>query len=112
MTTYVQHAKPASPKRVGVLALFGCPIPPDSPVPRKLAELGGIEGQTFVFECVSTLDRLAALERLATDPRMGQRRRTQRARVHAQAPSARSREQAERMDKLAVEDPAFDAAWE
>jgi hypothetical protein len=66
MTTYVQHAKPASPKRVGVLALFGCPIPPDSPVPLKLAELGWIEGQTFVFECVSTLDRLASLERLAT----------------------------------------------
>jgi putative ABC transport system substrate-binding protein len=34
---------------------------------RRLRELGWIEGQTFVFECVSTVDRLDQVPELARD---------------------------------------------
>ena len=34
---------------------LGCPIPPDSPLTRRLTELGWIEGQNLVFECVSAV---------------------------------------------------------
>jgi putative ABC transport system substrate-binding protein len=45
-------------KHIGVLAAFGpCPFRPDNPVVRALAELGWIEEQNFVFDCVSSVDR-------------------------------------------------------
>jgi putative ABC transport system substrate-binding protein len=57
----------APPKRIGILAQYGCPIPPDSPIPRRLKELGWAEGQTFVFDCVSTVGRLAEVPVLARE---------------------------------------------
>jgi putative tryptophan/tyrosine transport system substrate-binding protein len=57
-------------KRVGYLVAFiPCPLPSDHPAVRRLGELGWIEGQNFVFDCVSAvghyghLDQLAALAR-------------------------------------------------
>jgi len=52
-------------KRVGVLAQFGCPVRPDSPVRPRLGELGWIEEQTIVFDCVSTVGSLDQLPALA-----------------------------------------------
>jgi putative tryptophan/tyrosine transport system substrate-binding protein len=66
LTCYTQQSTAAPPKRVGVLAVFGCPIAPNWLAARRLAELGWIEGQNFVFDCVSTvghLDQLPALAR-------------------------------------------------
>ena len=63
LASYAQQPKQPL-KRVGVLAQFGCPVRPDSPVRPRLGELGWIEGQTIVFDCVSTvgsLDQLSAL---------------------------------------------------
>ena len=41
-------------KRVGVLGWGDpCPMQPDDPVRRRLAELGWIEGQNIVLDCVS-----------------------------------------------------------
>jgi putative ABC transport system substrate-binding protein len=57
----------APPKRVGLLALFGCPIPPDWAGSRRLAELGWIEAQTFVYDCVSTVGRLDQMQALARE---------------------------------------------
>jgi putative tryptophan/tyrosine transport system substrate-binding protein len=56
----------APPKRVGVLAVSGCPISSNWAATRRLAELGWVEGRNFGFECVSTggrLDQLPALAR-------------------------------------------------
>ena len=55
---------PQSLKRIGVLAVFGCPMLPGS-FQRRLAELGWVEGQNFVFDCVSSIDRLDQLPALA-----------------------------------------------
>jgi putative ABC transport system substrate-binding protein len=65
---YAQQPKAASPKRVGILTqLVGCPIRPDNSIHRGLTELGWVEGQTFVFECVSTVGRLDQLPALARE---------------------------------------------
>src|SRR5499433_3898019 len=45
-------------KRIGTLAAIGrCPLRPDNPAVRALGKLGWIEGQNFVFDCVSSVDR-------------------------------------------------------
>jgi putative ABC transport system substrate-binding protein len=55
-------------KRVGILAsAVPCPLQPDSVVVRRLAELGWVEGQNFVFECVSAVGRLEQLPALAQE---------------------------------------------
>jgi putative ABC transport system substrate-binding protein len=63
------HAQePKQPlKRIGVLAVFGCPLQPGGSLHRRLAELGWIEGRNFVFDCVSTIDRLDQLPELARE---------------------------------------------
>src|SRR5262249_28132953 len=45
-------------KRVGGLAPIPCPLQPDNLAVRRLAELGWIEGQNIVFDCVSTVGRV------------------------------------------------------
>jgi putative tryptophan/tyrosine transport system substrate-binding protein len=60
------QSAPPSPKRIGILTLFECPVAPDGPAKpmlRRLAELGWIEGQTFLFDCVSVgrFDQLPTL---------------------------------------------------
>ena len=69
LACYAQEPKQPL-KRVGVLASqVPCPLQPDNPLVRRLAELGWVEGQNLVFECVSAvgqyghLDQLAALAR-------------------------------------------------
>lgn len=54
----------ASPKRVGFLSGFGCSTDANpSPFRRRLAELGWVDGQTAILDCVSTvnLDQVDAL---------------------------------------------------
>src|SRR5215831_3995970 len=55
------------PKRVGVLAQFStCPLQRDNLIVRRLGELGWIEGQNIVFDCVSAVghvDQVPALAR-------------------------------------------------
>jgi putative ABC transport system substrate-binding protein len=54
----------ASPKRLGFLSGFGCSTDADpSPMRRRLAELGWINGQTLIVDCVSTVypDQVGAL---------------------------------------------------
>jgi putative ABC transport system substrate-binding protein len=67
LACYAQQPNPASPKRVGLLAVLGCPLAQDHPTRRRLAELGWVEGQTFVFECVSTVGRLDQIPALARE---------------------------------------------
>jgi putative ABC transport system substrate-binding protein len=63
LVCYAQQ--PTQPlKRVGILA---CPLQPDNLVVRRLAELGWVEGQNFVFECVSAVDRLDQVPALARE---------------------------------------------
>src|SRR5262245_63762512 len=54
-------------KRVGFLVqAVPCPLQSDNPYLRRLGELGWIEGQTVVFDCISAvgrLDQVAALAR-------------------------------------------------
>jgi hypothetical protein len=57
LACYAQQPTRAPSKRVGLLSQLPCPIPPDI-IRRRLAELGWIEGQTFVFDCVSAVGRL------------------------------------------------------
>jgi putative tryptophan/tyrosine transport system substrate-binding protein len=46
-----------SPKRLGFLSGFGCSTDANpSPMRRRLAELGWINGQTLIVDCVSTVD--------------------------------------------------------
>jgi putative ABC transport system substrate-binding protein len=53
-------------KRVGVLGWGDpCPMQPDDPVRRRLAELGWIEGQTIVFDCESAVGRIDQVPALA-----------------------------------------------
>src|SRR5262245_19922284 len=55
-------------KHVGVLAAqFPYPLQPDHPIVRRLIELGWVEGQNFVFDCVSTVGRLDQLPGLARE---------------------------------------------
>src|SRR5262245_48947321 len=68
LAPYAQQPIPAPPKHVGVLSLRPeCPPPPDSPMLRRLAELGWIEGRHFVFDRVSTFGRLDQLPALARE---------------------------------------------
>jgi putative ABC transport system substrate-binding protein len=43
---------PAALKRIGVLSSFGCPVPADGPIRRRLVELGWVEGKNFIYDCV------------------------------------------------------------
>jgi len=60
LASYAQHLKQPL-KRIGVLAAFGCSIPPGDILRRRLGELGWVEGQNFVFDCISTIGRLDEL---------------------------------------------------
>src|SRR6516165_11484068 len=56
------------PKRIGALSAYSqCPLRPDNPAVRALGELGWIEGQNFVFDCVSSVDRVDQVPALARD---------------------------------------------
>jgi len=65
LASYARQPQAVQPKRVGVLALAPCPLQPDNKVVRRLAELGWVEGRNFVFDCVSTVDRLEQVPELA-----------------------------------------------
>jgi putative tryptophan/tyrosine transport system substrate-binding protein len=70
-TSYAQQPKQPL-KRVGVLTQYGCPllpdnIQPDNIVVRRLEELGWIEGQTIVFDCVSAVGRIDQVPALARE---------------------------------------------
>ena len=68
LACYAQQPNPSSPKRVGILTQqVRCPIPTYTPITRRLAELGWIEGRNFVFDCVSTVDHLDQLPALARE---------------------------------------------
>jgi putative ABC transport system substrate-binding protein len=55
-------------KRVGVLAAFvPCPLKPDNEVVRRLGDLGWIEGQNFIFDCVSAIGRIDQVPALARE---------------------------------------------
>src|SRR5215468_3524592 len=55
-------------KRIGTLAAIGrCPLRPDNPAVRALGKLGWIEGQNFVFDCVSSVDREDQVPALARE---------------------------------------------
>ena len=67
LACYAQQPKEPL-KRVGILFRDApCPLPPDNPIVRRLAELGWIEGQTVAFECVSAVGRLDQLPALARE---------------------------------------------
>src|SRR5262245_54848611 len=63
------HAEePKQPlKRIGILySVVPCPLQPDNPIVRRLVELGWVDGQNLVFECVSAVghvDQVSALAR-------------------------------------------------
>jgi len=65
LASYAQQPKPAPLKRIGILDIFGCRIPPDLLATRRLAELGWFEGRNFVVDCVTTIRRLDQLPTLA-----------------------------------------------
>ena len=68
LACYAQQPNPSSLKRVGILTQqVRCPIPTYTPITRRLAELGWIEGRNFVFDCVSTVDHLDQLPALARE---------------------------------------------
>jgi putative ABC transport system substrate-binding protein len=55
-------------KRVGVLAhLVPCPLKPGNIVVRRLGELGWVEGQSIVFDCVSAVGRVDQVPALARE---------------------------------------------
>jgi putative ABC transport system substrate-binding protein len=65
LATYAQEPKQPL-KHVGILAsAVPCPLKPDNLIVRRLAELGWVEGQIFVFDCVSTVDSLDQVPALA-----------------------------------------------
>jgi putative tryptophan/tyrosine transport system substrate-binding protein len=67
LASYAQQPQSAPPKRVGSLAVYGCPIPPDNPIRRRLTELAWVDGRSFVFDCVSTIGRLDEIPALARE---------------------------------------------
>src|SRR5262245_18332302 len=67
LTSNAQQPNPVLPKRIGVLAVSGCPMESNSLITRRLAELRWAEGRNFVFDCVSTIDRLDQLPALARE---------------------------------------------
>jgi putative ABC transport system substrate-binding protein len=65
LASYAQQPKQPV-KRVGVLeAVYPCPLHPNNPIVRRLTELGWIEGQNIVFECVSAAGHYGHLDQLA-----------------------------------------------
>jgi putative ABC transport system substrate-binding protein len=67
LASYAQEPKQPL-KRVGDLAAFAtCPLQPDSLVVRRLGELGWIEGQTIVFDCISAIGRIDQVPALARE---------------------------------------------
>jgi putative tryptophan/tyrosine transport system substrate-binding protein len=66
LASYAQQPKQPQ-KRVGGLAPIPCPLQPDNLAVRRLAELGWIEGQNIVFDCVSTVGRVDQVPALARE---------------------------------------------
>jgi putative ABC transport system substrate-binding protein len=67
LASFAQQPK-EQPKRVGFLvASSPCPLQPDYPVVRRLGELGWIEGQTIIFDCVSAVGRIDQVPALARE---------------------------------------------
>jgi putative ABC transport system substrate-binding protein len=67
LACYAQQPK-GPLKRVGILFRDApCPLPPDNPIVRRLAELGWIEGQTVAFECLSVFGRVDQVPELARE---------------------------------------------
>ena len=67
LACYAQEPKQPL-KRVGHLAAFAtCPPQPDNLIVRRLGELGWIEGQTIVFDCVSAIGRIDQVPALARE---------------------------------------------
>jgi putative tryptophan/tyrosine transport system substrate-binding protein len=66
LASYAQQPKQPL-KRVGGLAPIPCPLQPDNLAVRRLAELGWIEGQNIVFDCVSTVGRVDQVPALARE---------------------------------------------
>jgi len=67
LACYAQQPKQPL-KRIGVLPAFvPCPLQPDNPIVRRLGELGWIEGQNFVFDCVSAVGRMDQVPALARE---------------------------------------------
>jgi putative tryptophan/tyrosine transport system substrate-binding protein len=65
LACYAQEPKQPL-KRVGILnQATPCPLQPNNPIIRRLGELGWIEGQTMVFDCVSAIGRLDQVPALA-----------------------------------------------
>jgi putative ABC transport system substrate-binding protein len=65
LASYAQQPKQPL-KRVGVLtSVVPCPLQPKNPIVRRLAELGWIEGQNLVFECISGVGQYSHLDQLA-----------------------------------------------
>jgi putative tryptophan/tyrosine transport system substrate-binding protein len=64
---YAQQSKQPL-RQVGVLAsTFPCPLKPNNLVVRGLGELGWIEGQNIVFDCVSAVGRIDQVPTLARE---------------------------------------------
>jgi putative ABC transport system substrate-binding protein len=70
LASYAQQPKQPL-KRVGVLvSQVPCPLQPDNPaypVVRRLGELGWIEGQTIIIDCVSAVGRVDQAPALARE---------------------------------------------
>jgi putative ABC transport system substrate-binding protein len=65
LASYAQQPKQPL-KRVGFLSsITPCPLAPDTPFVRGLAELGWSEGQNLVFECVSAVGHYGHLDQIA-----------------------------------------------
>jgi putative ABC transport system substrate-binding protein len=62
-----QQPLPGPPKRLGLLSPTACPLPPDNPFSRRLAELGWRIGKDYDVDCVSTVDRLDRLPELVRE---------------------------------------------
>jgi putative tryptophan/tyrosine transport system substrate-binding protein len=63
--SYAQQPKQLL-KRVGLLSNAPCPLKPDNRIRSRLGELGWVDGQNFVFDCVSAaghMDQVSALAR-------------------------------------------------
>jgi putative ABC transport system substrate-binding protein len=67
LACYAQEPNPVPPKRIGLVTSFGCLNKNlrNNPISRRLTELGWIQEQNYIFECVSVLGRLGQLPELA-----------------------------------------------
>jgi putative ABC transport system substrate-binding protein len=63
----IAQSNTAPLKRIGYLTRWGCPLPTDSPIRHRLAELDWIEGRNLAFECVSAEGRLDQVPALAAE---------------------------------------------